>query len=155
MVDQHIFLNSSSCFSQQSNRDHLSSCEISRVFLKIFIYLLTWLRQVLLAACGVFPCGMRSFSLVMAHRLSCPVVCGILVPLTRDPTYGPVTEVQGPKHRTSREFQNNFCKLKYLHFPVSLNIFNVVGKKAFRFKKLWHNKKYMLCCCLCSLAHSY
>ena len=86
MVDQHMFLNSSSCFSQQSNRDNLSSCEISRVFLKIFIHLLTWLRQVLLAACGGLSCGMRSFSLVMAHRLSCPVACGILVPLTRDQT---------------------------------------------------------------------
>ena len=68
VVDRHkdIFLNSPSCFSQQSSRDHLSSCEISCVFLKIFIYLLTWLCQVLLAARGVFPCGMQA-SLSVLH----------------------------------------------------------------------------------------
>ena len=68
MVDQHkdIFLKSPSCFSQESNRDHLSSCEISSVLLKIFIYSLTWLCQVLFAACGVFPCDMQA-SLSLRH----------------------------------------------------------------------------------------
>ena len=50
----------------------------------------------------------KIFSLLLFIYWPHCVVCGILVPLTRDPTYGPVAEMQGPKHWTSREFQNNF-----------------------------------------------
>ena len=48
-----------------------SSILASSFFFLIFIYLFIWLRQELVAACGLFH---------VACGLSCPVACGILVP---------------------------------------------------------------------------
>ena len=62
------------------------------LFKNLFIYLFTWLHQVLVAACGLFvaACGLLSScgtqapehvgSVVAACGLSCPTACGILVP---------------------------------------------------------------------------
>ena len=66
-------------------------------FKKIFIYLFTWLCQVLDVARGVFispraslQCGPRGSRtqgpVVVAHGLSCSAACEILVPPTRDRT---------------------------------------------------------------------
>ena len=67
-------------------------------FFLISFYCIIWLRQVLVAApriftvaCGIFCCGTRALhcgaqapehtgSVVVACGLSCPMVCGILVP---------------------------------------------------------------------------
>ena len=48
-----------------------------------FKYLFIWLHWVFVAACGIFcwgACGVFCWTLVEALRLSCRVVCGILLP---------------------------------------------------------------------------
>ena len=44
----------------------------------LFIYLFIWLHWVLVAVCRLSSCG--ACVLDLAHGLSCPVACGILVP---------------------------------------------------------------------------
>ena len=48
-----------------------------------------WLYQVLIAMYRIFRCSYMGFSLVVAHRLSCPETCGILVPQPRNKPWSP------------------------------------------------------------------
>ena len=55
-------------------------------------------------------CGLRDlllwcagFSLVVAHGLSCPVACGILVPQPGIEPASPALEVRSPNHWTAKE----------------------------------------------------
>ena len=66
-----------------------------------------WLRRVLVAACGIFRCGVWALWLWCAdsgaHGLSCPTACAGLSSPTRDRTHVACVRRQILNHWAARE----------------------------------------------------
>ena len=75
---------------------------------------LIWLHWVLVAACGIFSLGHMG-SLVVVHRFSCSMVCGIVVPQPGIKPTSPALQggflTTGPQRKSQ---QSNVLRKKYL-----------------------------------------
>ena len=102
---------------------------LPRSLMLCFLYLLTWLRQVVVASRGLSPCGTQALQLCCTdsrvHGHGCLTACGISVSLTRDWTRVPSIARQILNHWTTREVPVLFFLILFFlsNWVISVKLF--------------------------------